>query len=208
MGDKGDRGNMGEDIKTKAGYEYLLAYKLTVPIYDYTVEFCHRCTGPNLPNYPNFPKLSSVRTHDQMVQAARSGMVNIAEGFKQKSLASYIKLVGVALGSQEELLKDYQAYARQHQLPIWEKERVVREIRELGKIWEILKGSLTLPDIPNFPDLPKDPEPAVNFMITLVHQAAYLIGKLGVSLEEKHTREGGFSENLLKKRLEYKRYGR
>ena len=69
----------------KASYEYLLAYKITVPIYDYTVEFCNRCSPyhPNLPDHPNFPNLSSSRTHDQMVQAARSGMTNIPEGSKQ-----------------------------------------------------------------------------------------------------------------------------
>lgn len=198
----------------KAGYEYLLAYKVTVPIYDYTVEFCQRCSSPNYPyrpdhpnllHRPHFPNLSSPRTHDQMVQAARSGMTNISEGYKQKSLASYIKLVGVALGSQEELLKDYQAYARQHNLEIWEKERVAREVRELEEIWEILRKTPNLPNHPNFPDLPKHPEQAVNLMITLVHQATYLIGKLSVSLEDKHTREGGFSEGLLKKRLEYRK---
>ncbi len=45
----------------KAGYEYLLAFKLTVPLYDYTAEFCERWIG----------KYS--RTKDQMEQAARSG---------------------------------------------------------------------------------------------------------------------------------------
>lgn len=63
-----------------------------------------------------------------MVQAARSGMVNISEGYQQKSLASYIKLVGVAIGSQEELLKDYHAYARQHRLSIYDTNKA-REIR-------------------------------------------------------------------------------
>jgi len=43
-----------------------------------------------------------------MVQAARSGKQNIAEGYKQKSLKSYIKLAGVAQGSIEELMLDYQ----------------------------------------------------------------------------------------------------
>lgn len=62
----------------KAGYEYLLAYKITVPIYDLTVEFCKR-----------YIDLRS-RTKDQMEQAARSGMQNIAEGNRQQSLASYI----------------------------------------------------------------------------------------------------------------------
>jgi len=178
--------------KTKAGYEYLLAYKITIPIYDYTVVFCHRWI-----DYKS-------RTKDQMEQAARSGSVNIAEGYAQKSLSSYIKLSGVAAGSQEELLKDYLSFARQHQLPVWDKDRVVREVREIGEVWQILKGTPTLPDSPHFPDLPKDSMKAVNLMITLTNQANYLIKRLIISLELKHTQEGGFSENLLKKRLAYR----
>ncbi len=180
----------------KAGYEYLLAYKVTIPIYDYTVEFCNRWI-----NYKS-------RTRDQMEQAARSGSVNIAEGYTQKSLATYIKLTGVAAGSQEELLKDYLSFARQHRLPIWEKERVVREVREVGEVWDVLKRTPTLPDSPNFPALPTNQTHATNLLITLTNQASYLIKKLLASLEEKHAHEGGFSENLLKKRLEYRKNGK
>jgi len=61
-----------------------------------------------------------------MVQAARSGMQNIAEGSKQQSLSSYIKLASVARGSLEELLNDYYAFARQNNIAIWEKERAKR----------------------------------------------------------------------------------
>lgn len=180
----------------KAGYEYLLAYKLTVPIYDYTAEFCRRW----------IPKNS--RTTDQMVQAARSGMQNIAEGYCEESLASYIKLSGVSYGSLEELLKDYLSFARQRKLPIWGKERVLRDLRELGEVWEILRKTPTLPDSPKFPELPEDPDVATNFMITLIHQASYLIRKLMISLEQKHEKEGGFSEKLLRKRLDYRRHQR
>ena len=127
--------------KKKAGYEYLLAYKITVPNYDYTVIFCKRWR--NL--------LSSMRTFDQMVQAARSGTSNIAEGNQQASLEGYIKLVGVNRASLEELLKDYISFARQNKVPIWGKEETVRRVRELGEVWEILKRNPSLPDVPNFP---------------------------------------------------------
>lgn len=63
---------------------------------------------------------------------------------------------------------------------------------------------MTLPDSPNFPHLPDLPVQTVNMMFTLIQQANYLIDKLIKSLEEKHTREGGYSEKLLKKRLEYR----
>lgn len=200
---------MGKEYK--AGYEYLLAYKITVPIYDLTVEFCHRCSSS--PSHPStfsplpFFSLSSKRTEDQMIQAARSGMQNIPEGFKQQSLSSYIKLSGVARGSEEELLNDYLAYARQHGIPIWDKERVRREIWESREIWKILTKTPTLPSSPSFPPLPNNPEVAVNLLVDLLKQAGYLQDKLIASLKEKHTREGGFSENLLKKRMEYREKG-
>ena len=188
----------------KSGYEYLLAYKIAIPIYDYTVEFCTRCS-PYHSTDLNFPKLSSPRTHDQMVQAARSGMVNISEGYKQKSLASYIKLVGVARGSIEELLSDYLSYARQHNIQVWNKERVRREIRESKAIWDILNNTSTLPTSPAFPTLPTQPAVATNLLIDFCHTAGYLQDKLLISLEDKHAREGGFNENLLRKRLEYRK---
>jgi len=177
----------------KAGYEYLLAYKITVPIYDYTVEFCKRWI-----DYKS-------RTKDQMEQAARSGMQNISEGNQLQGLKGYIKLSGVTRGSLEELLKDYFAYARQHKIQIWEKEKSKREIREIREIWEIIRKNPTLPDSPNFPSLPSSPEKAVNLMITLIKQANYLIDKLIISLKDKHMKEGGLTEELYKKRVEYRK---
>ncbi|PJC32767.1 four helix bundle protein [Candidatus Roizmanbacteria bacterium CG_4_9_14_0_2_um_filter_36_12] len=177
----------------KAGYEYLLAYKITVPIYDYTVEFCKRWI-----DYKS-------RTKDQMEQAVRSGMQNISEGNQLQGLKGYIKLSGVARGSLEELLKDYYAYARQHSLAIWPKEKCIREIGEIREIWEIIRENPSLPDSPSFPSLPSSPEKAVNLMITLIKQANYLIDKLIISLKEKHMREGGLTEELYKKRAEYRK---
>ncbi len=180
--------------KKQAGYQYLLAYKITVPIYDYTVEFTKRWVS----NYS--------RTVDQMVQAARSGMQNIAEGSKQQSLSSYIKLAGVARGSLEELLNDYYAFARQNNIAIWEKERIRREIRERGEIWKILARNETLPFSPSFPTLPTSKEQAVNLLVDLIKIANYLIDKLVESLKEKHRTEGGFNEKLYRNRKQYRGY--
>lgn len=184
-----------DDRKKRAGYEYLLAYKITIPIYDYTVVFCKRY----------FQLLSSSRTYDQMVQAARSGNSNIPEGNQQASLEGYIKLTGVSHASLEELLKDFFTFARQNKIPIWDREGVVRKVREVGEVWEILKRTPTLPNQPNFPNLPDDIAEAVNLMITLVNQAIYLQKKLRESLEKKFVEKGGFRENLFRKRLEKKR---
>jgi restriction system protein len=175
-------------MEKKAGYEYLLAYKITVPIYDYTVEFCNRWIDKRS------------RTHDQMVQAARSGMQNISEGYVQEGIKGYIKLSGIARGSLEELLKDYTAFARQNKLSIWSKEK------SIGEIWEIIRNNKFLPDIPHFPDLPYPSEKATNMMITLVNQANYLLDKLIPAIKERHRTHGGLTEELYKARKEYRGY--
>ena len=205
MGNRGDRGSKGKprartssaqsrQKRHKAGYEYLLAYKLTLVIYDYAVQFTNRWIN----------KYS--RTHDQWVQAARSGTQNVAEGNKQQSLRGYIKLTGVARGSLEELLKDCLAFCRQNGLTAWPAERAKREIREIWEIWEIMKASPTLPNNPNFPPLPQDQEKAINLLITLINQANYLLDNLIESLKEKHMKEGGFTEKLYQRRRLYRGY--
>jgi four helix bundle suffix protein len=140
-----------------------------------------------------------------MVQAARSGNSNIPEGNQQASLAGYIHLTGVNHASLEELLKDYLSYARQNSIPIWGKEESARKVKELGEVWKIIKGTPTLPDNPNFPDLPDNLPVAVNLMITLTNRAIYLQKRLASSLEKKFISGGGFRENLFKRRMEYKR---
>lgn len=65
-------------VQSQVGYKYLLTYQLATVIFDLTVEFC------NL----NIDRRS--RTYDQMVQAARSGKQNIAEGSCEKSLNTKI----------------------------------------------------------------------------------------------------------------------
>ena len=102
------------------------------------------------------------------------------------------------------MLNDFLSYARQNKIAIWSPERAKREISEIGEIWEILKKTSTLPDLPNFPPLPNRAELVVNLMITLINQANFLIDKLIVSLKEKHMKEGGFNEQLYRKRIEYR----
>ena len=114
--------------------------------------------------------------------------------------------MGVARGSLEELLKDYQAFARQNNLEIWGGERAKREIGEIREIWEILRATPSLPDNPNFPNLPDDKTRAVNLLITLISQANYLLDRLAESLKEKHRKEGGLTEKLYRERKEYRGY--
>lgn len=58
------------------------------------------------------------------------------------------------------------------------------------------------PHLPQFPHIPHDPVLAANLLITLCQRATYLLGKQIKSLEEKFINEGGYSENLFKKRME------
>lgn len=185
---------MENQDKTQAGYQYLLAYKITVPIYDLTFEFCNKYID----------RFS--RTKDQMIQAARSGMQNILEGNQQQGMKGYIKLSGIARGSLGELLQDYLSFARQNKIEVWNKEKNKREIMEIGEIWRIINENKTLPVQPNFPNLPNDKVKSVNLMITLVNQANYLIDKLILSLKDKHMRQGGLTEELYRKRKEYRGY--
>ncbi len=144
--------------------------------------------------------LPKSRTTDQMTQAARSGKQNIAEGYSVQSLESYIKLLGVAEGSIRELAVDYEDYLRQHQLPTWGKDdRRVRVFRELRAVW-------VSPNIPNTPNLPNSPEESANMLLTFCQMDSFLISRQITALKNKFAQEGGFRENLFKKRLEYRNH--
>lgn len=171
------------------GYKYLRSYQLASIIYDLTVEFCKRW----IPRYS--------RTRDQMEQSARSGKQNIAEGYLEKSLKGYIYLLGVAYASLGELLEDYEDFLRQKGLSLWPMEdKRVREFRE----FRVFRDP---PNPPNKPELPEDPEKAANLLITFIHQAQFLLSRQTTSLEEKFVKEGGYTENLFKRRMEERRKG-
>src|SRR3990172_6233873 len=110
-------------IPPHGGYAELQSYKMSELVYDGTVVFCDR-----------FIEKRS-RTHDQMVQASRSGKQNIAEGSMASgtSKKTELKLVGVARASLEELLLDFQDFLRQRGLPTWGKDDPrVQQIRKLA----------------------------------------------------------------------------
>jgi four helix bundle suffix protein len=98
-------------IPRHGGYRQLKSFQVAQLVYDITVRFCDR--------YIN--KYS--RTHDQMVQAARSGVQNIAEGSQASgtSKKTELKLTNVARASLEELRLDYEDFLRQRNLPIWDR---------------------------------------------------------------------------------------
>lgn len=169
------------------GYKHLSTYILATVIHDLTVQFCKAFID------------SRSRTVDQMVQAARSGKQNIAEGYTMQSLEGYIKLLGIAKGSQKELAIDYEDFLRQHSLATWPKDSPkVRNIRAFRAVW-------VKPNIPNTPNLPKDPESAANTMLTFCQMETFLLERQIQALTQKFIKEGGFRENLFKKRMEHRR---
>ncbi|HCP08258.1 MAG TPA: hypothetical protein DIT25_00430, partial [Candidatus Moranbacteria bacterium] len=116
------------------------------------------------------------------------------------SLKSYIFLAGIAHGSNEELAKDYQDFLRQRNLPIWDKDHPkVREFRTFRVAWT---SRTTL----NTPTLPANPTEAANMLLTFCNLEGFLLKKQINALKEKHMREGGLTENLYKRRRDYRGY--
>jgi four helix bundle protein len=96
-------------IPKHGGYRKLKSFQVAQLVYDVTVRFCARYVEKRS------------RTHDQMVQAARSGVQNIAEGSQASgtSRKMEMKLTNVARASLEELRLDYEDFLRKRELPLW-----------------------------------------------------------------------------------------
>ena len=131
-----------------------------------------------------------------MVQAARSGKQNIAEGSMASgtSKKTELKLVGVARASLEELLLDYQDFLRQHRLPLWPKDHPqAREVRQLA--YKSHRSYSTYQS-----RVESSPETAANTLICLIHQANYLLDQQLRQLDKQFLEHGGFTENLYRAR--------
>jgi restriction system protein len=172
-------------IRPHGGYRELKSYQTAEIIYDATVVFCDRWIDKRS------------RTHDQMVQAARSGKQNIAEGSMASGTSSTfeLKLVSVARASLEELLLDFQDFLRQRGLPLWDKAHPraqgVRRLaydknRSYSTYRPYVEGG--------------SPEVAANTLICLIHQANYLLDRQLRHLEATVLDAGGFRERLYEAR--------
>jgi four helix bundle protein len=97
-------------LRPSGGYRDTASFQVTTIIYDATYWFCEAFLDPRS------------RTNDQMVQAARSGRQNIAEGSRASATSSQteLRLVNVARASLDELLLDYEDYLRHRRLPQWD----------------------------------------------------------------------------------------
>jgi restriction system protein len=191
-------------LRPHGGYRRLRSFQVTEIIYDGTVAFCDRFVDKRS------------RTHDQMVQAARSGRQNIAEGSRASATSSQteLRLVNVARASLDELLLDYEDFLRQRGLLAWSKDDPeAREVRAVG-----LGRARTDESDPTDPSDDRKkyarwldhPDPAVvaNALICLIHQANYLLDRQIHGLERQFVEEGGYSERLAAARLEKRRQQR
>ena len=211
--DRSDRSNQSpRHLRPSGGYRTLRSFQAATVVYDATFDFCDRFL------------VKRSRMEDQMVQAARSGRQNIAEGSRDAATSSQteLRLVGVARGSLEELLLDYEDFLRQRELPQWTKDSPeALEVRNVGRQRGKAPQHRTDPTYPSdrtdSPDLTdpiahaalyapwlKSPDPAIvaNALICLIHQANYLLDRQIEALEEQFIQGGGYSEQLAAKRIE------
>jgi restriction system protein len=174
-------------LRPSGGYRNLRSFQVTTVIYDATVSFCDRFMDPRS------------RTVDQMVQAARSGRQNIAEGSRASAASSQteLRLVNVARASLDELLLDFEDFLRQHGLAQWAKDdHRALAVREVGK-------QDRTDSEPYAPWLAHaDPAVVANAIICLIHQANYLLDRQIAGLEKQFIQEGGYSERLAAARIE------
>jgi len=188
--DRSDRSVASGLLPPHGGYRKLRSFQTSELVYDGTVIFCDR-----------FINIRS-RTHDQMVQAARSGRQNIAEGSVASGTSKKfeLKLTSVAKASLEELLLDYEDFLRQRNLPLWDKDSP-QALAVRGRYRS---------DRSDLSDRSDDPcglavanaEVAANTLVCLINQATYLLKRQIQKLERDFLDQGGFTERLYQKRSE------
>lgn len=177
-------------IQTHGGYRNLKSSQVSQLVYDVTLRFCDR-----------FIERRS-RTHDQMVQAARSGVQNIAEGSQASgtSKKTELKLTNVARASLEELGLDYEDFLRHRALPIWPRMDVRRDtlIRSRPSTADdVAKWAQTVLRSP-FTGPPA--EIAANGVLALIAVAKSLLDRQIAALARAFQEEGGFTERLYRVR--------
>lgn len=178
------------------GYENLRSHKVAEAVYDATVVFCDRFIDKRS------------RTHDQMVQAARSGVRNISEGSgaAATSRKTEMKLTNVARASlNDELIKDYKSFLIQRGLRVWHKdspealamrERLTHDV--VPDLPPATDGAVRLTGLAGLAQFVAKavPELAANAMLCATNQAAYLLRRQVESQGRDFLKNGGFTENL------------
>jgi len=192
---------MGKRLRPSGGYRKTVSFETATIIYDATYWFCERFVDKRS------------RTRDQMVQAARSGRQNIAEGSRAAATSSQteLRLLNVARASFEELLLDYEDFLRHRRLTQWSPDSpdalAVRDVPRKFKVHQ--SGTADLTDLTDqerwglyAPWLDhQDPAVRANAMICLIHQVNYLLDQQVAAVEKQFVTGGGYSEQLAAARL-------
>lgn len=179
---------MEKFIPQQGHYRRLRVFRVTEIIYDITYIFTRRFL------------LKGDRTIDQMVQAARSGKQNIAEGSAAgtTSKETEIKLTNVAKASLQELLVDYEDYLRVRELKLWHKDS--------RKALQTRRYCATHADSADYREAVKvrSDETVANIAIILIHQADVLLHRLIERQKRDFLINGGIREQMTRGRIEYR----
>jgi four helix bundle suffix protein len=195
-------------IPKHGGYRKLKSFQVAQLAYDVTVRFCDR-----------YIEMRS-RTHDQMVQAARSGVQNIAEGSQASGTSKKmeLKLTNVARASLEELRLDYEDFLRQRKLALWERKDPRRNdlidrrpaaadaVAQWAKEVHQKSGQRRLSghgghDYGSTTSTPSTyPEIAANGALALIAVATALLDRQIAAQARTFEKEGGFTERLYRTR--------
>ena len=193
---RSDGSDRSHRLRPSGGYRTMRSFQVATIIFDATVSFCARFLDKRS------------RTVDQMVQAARSGRQNLAEGSRASATSSQTELflVNVARASLEELLLDYEDYLRQHGWRQWGKnDSEARAVRAVGKDRSD-RSDRTDPASVYAHWLKHDDASVVaNALLCLIHQANYLIDQQIAGLERDFVTGGGYTEQLAAARLAERR---
>ncbi len=185
-------------IPPHGGYRKLRSFQCAQLVYDATVTFCNRFVDKRS------------RTHDQMIQAARSSVQNIAEGSMASAISkkTELKLTGVARASLEELLLDYEDFLRQRGLRIWDKNSP-QALAVRRKYQSNTSDPSDRSDVSDHYGISTAAAEAVaNTLICLINQASFLLGRQLQKLEQQFLAEGGFTERLYRERRAARERGR
>lgn len=190
-------------IPVHGGYRKLKSFQVAQLAYDVTVRFCDRYVAKRS------------RTHDQMVQAARSGVQNIAEGSQASgtSKKTELRLTNVARASLEELRLDYEDFLRQRGLSQWQREDPRRAelitARPLTadhvaawarSVHDGLGGPSTTSIQSTTSTKSTYAEISANGALALLAVACSLLDRQIATLEQSFVEEGGFTERLYRVR--------
>ncbi len=205
-------------LPKRGGYRKLKSFLVAQLVYDVTVRFCNKYISRRS------------RTHDQMVQAARSGVQNIAEGSIASATSKKIelKLTNIARASLEELRLDYEDFLRQRKLPIWERSDarrselialrvttadetarwVKRQYEQQNRAASSATSAASAEPGARMNQAPSSLEEiAANAALALITVACSLLDRQIASLAATFEQEGGFTERMHRIRTQRRNKG-